>query len=148
MLIQIEKVLEPQELDTIRNGLATAVFGDGLATAGPRAKRVKKYLQLPSDSKVAIELGAIVTQALKRNPLFESAALPRRTTVPMFNRYETGMEYGLHLDDAIMGQLDRMRTDISCTLFLTDPATYGGGELLVEDLYGFHTVKLPAGNLV
>jgi len=148
MLIQIENVLESQELGTIRNGLASAAFGDGLATAGPRAKRVKKNLQLPSDSQAAIELGAIVTQALHRNALFNAAALPQRLSVPMFNRYETGMEYGLHLDDALMGKVNSMRTDIACTLFLTDPATYGGGDLVVEDLYGFHTVKLAAGNLI
>jgi PKHD-type hydroxylase len=148
MLIQVERVLGPQDLDTIRSGLASAAFVDGAATAGPRAKTVKRNLQLPPDSKVALELGAIVSQALQRNALFNSAALPRRISTPMFNRYESGMEYGQHLDEAFMGQVNPLRTDIACTLFLTDPAAYGGGELVIQDLYGIHSVKLPAGNMI
>lgn len=148
MLIQIDNVLAPQELDTIRAGLVGADFSDGAATAGPRAKRVKRNLQLPTDSTASVELGAIVSQALKRSVMFNSATLPQRISVPMFNRYETGMEYGQHLDDAFMGKEVRMRSDIACTLFLTDPAIYDGGELVIQDLYGFHTVKLPPGNLI
>ena len=152
MLIKIPDVLSPDEVRALRQRLQAATWIDGRATAGDLAAQCKANLQLPVDDREALALGDAVLQALGRCPAYHSAALPLRVLPPMFNRYEAGMTFGTHVDNAIRtmpgtGGL-RMRADVSTTLFLSDPDEYDGGELVVEDLYGTHTVKLPAGHMV
>ncbi|MGN6514541.1 MAG: Fe2+-dependent dioxygenase [Rhizomicrobium sp.] len=151
MIVRIPNLLTVEELAGIRERLAKAGWVDGRVTAGHQGAKVKANLQIAEDSEDARVLGAAVLRSLERNPLFLSAALPRHVYPPMFNRYEPGMTFGTHIDNAIRqvgGTPQRIRTDISATLFLNDPADYEGGELLVEDTYGAHSVKLPAGDLV
>lgn len=151
MLLHIPDVLTADQVRQGRAALDTADWVDGRVTAGPQSARVKDNSQLADDHPVARELGAMVLQALQRSPLFMSAALPHRVFPPMFNRYTGGQAFGSHVDNAIRqvpGTSLRIRTDLSATLFLCEPADYDGGELLVEDTYGVHAVKLPAGHLV
>jgi len=151
MLVTIPDVLTKEELGYIRQVLETTAWIDGRATAGDQAAKVKNNLQVPIDSPVAGELGQIILRALARNPTFTTAALPLRILPPMFNRYDVGMTFGAHVDGSIRalpGSGQRLRTDVSSTLFLTPPEDYDGGELVVHDTYGTHTIKLPAGHLV
>ena len=151
MIVRIPQVLTAEELANVRERLAKASWVDGRVTAGHQNVKVKSNLQLAEDSQDARELGAIVMRGLERNTLFMSAALPRHVYPPMFNRYEPGMNFGTHIDGAIRqigATSQRIRTVISATLFLNAPEDYEGGELLVEDTYGAHSVKLPAGDMV
>ncbi|HEY5337397.1 MAG TPA: Fe2+-dependent dioxygenase [Rhizomicrobium sp.] len=151
MLIQIPRLISPENVAQIRERLEGAAWVDGRVTAGPQSAQVKTNLQLPEDSAEARELGGIITRALERNALFMSAALPRIVYPPLFNKYETGMTFGAHIDNAIRQVPNtalRIRTDISATLFLSAPEDYDGGELLVEDTYGAHAVKLAAGDCI
>lgn len=151
MLVTIADVLKPDELAHIRGVLERTDWVDGRATAGDQAAKVKNNLQVPIDSPAAQELGQIILSALSRNPQFMSAVLPLRVLPPMFNRYDTGMTFGAHVDGSIRslpGSGQRLRTDVSSTLFLTPPEDYDGGELVVHDTYGTHSIKLPAGHLV
>ena len=112
---------------------------------------MKRNRQVKEGSPAARELGALVLAALERSPLFISAVLPQRVFPPLFNQYAEQMRFGSHVDNAIRpipGRAERLRTDVSATLFLSDPDSYDGGELVVEDTYGSHTVKLPAGDLI
>src|SRR5690349_5032317 len=141
MILRVPNLLITEELAAIRERLAKAEWVDGRVTAGHQGAKVKANLQIPEDSDDARAMGAIVLRALERNPLFLSGALPRHVYPPMFNRYEPGMTFGTHIDNAIrqIGTTPlRIRTDISATLFLNDPADYEGGELLIEDTYGAH----------
>lgn len=152
MLITIPDVLTPDELAHIRATLAASPWADGRETAGDLAARTKNNLQIPPESETARALGQIVLAALGRNPVYNSAALPLRVLPPMFNRYDPGMTFGLHTDNAIRtipgsGGM-RMRADVSSTLFLSDPEDYDGGALEVQDTYGVQRVKLPAGHMV
>jgi len=151
MLTTIEKVLTAEQVLAARQKLATAEWVDGRVTAGYQAQEVKRNAQLPENSPVAKELGEMVLARLARSPLFMAAALPLRVFPPMFNSYAGGQTFGTHVDTAIRqlattGQ--RIRTDLSATLFLTAPEDYDGGELIVEDSYGEKSVKLAAGDLV
>ncbi len=151
MLLRIPDVLSKEQVAHCRQILAGADWIDGRVTAGRGSAKVKKNTQLPEESAAALELGDIVLTALERNPLFVSGALPSRVFPPLFNRYGPGDGFGAHVDNAIRQGLDsetRIRTDLSCTLFLSDPDEYDGGELTVQDTYGAHSVKLPAGDLV
>ncbi|HTV01160.1 MAG TPA: Fe2+-dependent dioxygenase [Luteitalea sp.] len=151
MLIEIPEVLSTDQVATVRQRLTEAQWQDGKTTAGYQALQTKDNLQLPADSPVARELGDVILAALQRHPLFVSAALPLRILPPMFNAYRQGQAFGSHVDNAIRqvpGTGQRIRTDLSATLFLTPPEDYEGGELVVEDTYGVHAVKLPAGHLV
>jgi PKHD-type hydroxylase len=124
---------------------------DGRVTAGHQSARVKQNRQLPESHPIAEEIGDVILTALQRHPLFIAAALPLRVFPPLFNRYEGGESFGSHVDNSIRqinGTGHRIRTDLSATLFLSAPDEYDGGELLVEDTYGVHSVKLPAGHLV
>ena len=124
---------------------------DGRVTAGHRSEKVKDNLQVPEGHPVARQLGGIVLTALERNPLFLSAALPLKIVPPLFNRYEDGQTYGDHVDGAIRpvtGTPHRVRTDLSATLFISEPDEYDGGELVITDTFGTHRVKLPAGDLI
>jgi PKHD-type hydroxylase len=143
--------LTADEVARARQALAAADWVDGRVTAGHQSTRVKQNQQLPEDSPAARELGELIVRALQQNALFVAAALPLRVFPPLFNRYEGGGSFGNHVDNAIRqvpGTPLRLRTDLSATLFLTDPADYDGGELLIDDTYGVHSVKLPAGHLV
>ncbi|WP_433967002.1 Fe2+-dependent dioxygenase [Tunturiibacter gelidiferens] len=151
MLITIPDVLTASELKQARAALDAAEWVDGRVTAGYQAQSVKENLQLPEDHPVAARLGEMVLAALARSPLFMSAALPLRVFPPMFNRYTGGGHFGTHVDTAIRANAStgqRIRTDVSATLFLSEPHEYDGGELAVEDTYGVHSVKLPAGHMV
>lgn len=151
MLITIPDVLTSEQVKQMRAKLDAADWVDGKVTAGYQAQRVKDNQQLPEGSPLAVELGEIVLGGLARSPLFMSAALPLRVFPPMFNRYAGGGQFGTHVDTAIRQLVttgQRIRTDVSATLFLTAPEQYDGGELVVEDTYGSHRVKLPAGHMV
>jgi PKHD-type hydroxylase len=151
MLLRIPQVLSADELAQCRARLDGAAWVDGRVTAGRQSARVKENLQLAEDSAEARELGAIVLGALERNALFIAGALPHHVFPPLFNRYEPGMNFGAHVDNAIrqVGNTPhRIRTDISATLFISAPEDYDGGELTVEDTYGVHSVKLPAGDMI
>jgi PKHD-type hydroxylase len=147
MLLQIPSVLNEAQLQTLRKELAEADYEDGTATAGKVAREVKNNRQLPQASETSKRCAKLVVEALGRNAPFFSAALPHRIHGPVFNRYDGGMTYGDHVDNAIMGT-PSMRTDVAATLFISAPEDYDGGELMVHDSYGAHRIKLAAGNLI
>ena len=149
MLVHIEQVLTSDQLALCRERLAAQDWVDGRVTAGEQSARAKNNLQVPEDAPAARELGEMILSALGKNPAFVSAALPLRVFPPLFNRYDAGMAFDTHVDNAIRfaGPV-RFRTDVSATLCLTDPADYDGGELIVEDAYGEHAVKLAAGDMI
>ncbi len=148
MLVVIDKVLSEEELAHIRGKSASARFGDGRVTAGELAAQAKHNLQLPEGEAETRALARLVIEALQRNPLFVSAALPRTVYPPLFNRYLPGMDFGVHVDNAIRLGAATLRTDVSGTLFLSEPEDYEGGALIVEDTFGAQRVKLRAGDLV
>jgi PKHD-type hydroxylase len=151
MLLHVPGVLTPEQVAEMRRRLDATDWVDGRATVGLQGAQVKRNRQLDEFSPVGMELGRQVLAALARHPLYVSAALPLRTMPPLFNRYEGGEHYGLHIDGsvrAVPGTTLQMRTDLSCTLFLSEPEDYEGGELVIVDTYGTHDVKLPAGDLV
>lgn len=150
MLVQIPDVLSAQQVAHVRRRLDEAEWVDGRVTAGHQSRQVKDNQQLLEDHPVARELGGMIGESLARNPLFLAAALPLRVFPPLFNRYQGGQSFGNHVDNAIRQASGgaRLRTDLSATLFLAEPSEYDGGELLVEDTYGVHSVKLPAGHMV
>lgn len=149
MLLQIESVLSAEQVTHFRDRLALSDWVDGKVTAGEQSARAKRNLQVPEDAPVARELGEIILTQLGRNPEFIAAALPLKVFPPLFNRYDAGMAFDTHVDNAIRfaGPV-RYRTDISATLFLSDPDDYDGGELIIEDSFGEHAVKLPAGDMI
>ncbi|MBB1060278.1 Fe2+-dependent dioxygenase [Marilutibacter spongiae] len=155
MLMHIPDVLRPEEVAAMRDALGAADWTDGRATVGAQGAQVKHNLQLPDDAPLRQALGGQVLAALARNPLYFAAALPARTLPPRFNCYRGGGQYGFHVDGAVMGLATppgmpamHLRSDVSCTLFLSDPDSYDGGALVIHDTYGEHEVKLPAGDLV
>lgn len=151
MLIQIPDVLTAEQVAEARRLLASATWVDGKVTAGHQSARAKDNQQVPEGHPIAREVGDIVLHALQRHPLFIAAALPLHVFPPLFNRYSGGQSFGNHVDNAmrqVPGTSHWIRTDLSCTLFFTGPDEYDGGELVVEDTYGVHSVKLPAGHLV
>jgi PKHD-type hydroxylase len=151
MLLHIPRVLTESQLTRGRALLEDAKWVDGRTTAGHLSARAKHNLQVAEGTPEAREMGEVIVTALERTPLFMSAALPRRVFPPLFNRYEPGMAFGAHVDNAIRqvaGSPLRVRTDLSATLFLSRPDEYDGGELVVDDTYGAHSVKLPAGDLI
>ena len=149
MILHIPGVLSPDQVAHCRQVLQDAPWVDGRVTAGAQSGRVKNNLQAPEDSPEARALGDMILGALGRNEPFVSAALPLRVFPPLFNRYDAGMGFGAHIDNTIRfsGPV-RFRTDLSATLFLSEPDDYDGGELVVEDSFGEHAVKLPAGDMV
>lgn len=152
MLVTIPHILTREEVAHCRQALEAAAWADGRATTGEQSALVKFNLQIPEGSPVARELGEVILRALGRSPTFTSAALPFRVYPPMFNRYDVGMKFGAHVDNAIrvvpQSNGFRLRADVSSTLFLTDAAEYEGGELVVQDAYGEQRVKLDAGSMV
>ncbi|HEY0197367.1 MAG TPA: Fe2+-dependent dioxygenase [Rhodanobacter sp.] len=150
MLVHIPEVLTRAQAAQCRQALEAASWTDGRETVGAQGAQVKRNLQLPDASPLRQQLGRVVMEALARHPLYHAATLPLRTLPPRFNRYEGGGHYGFHVDGAVMALHDaqQLRSDISCTLFLSEPDDYDGGELIVSDTYGEHEVKLPAGDLI
>lgn len=151
MLVEIDRLFSAAELHTLRQQLLAQPWVDGKATAGVQSAQAKHNRQLDEDDPVARQLGGLILQRLSDNPLFMSAALPKRIYPPLFNRYGEGEGFGFHIDNAIRGikgVRERVRTDLSATLFLADPDSYDGGELVIRDTFGERQVKLPAGHLV
>ncbi|MEM5311353.1 Fe2+-dependent dioxygenase [Paraburkholderia sp. JHI869] len=152
MLVHVPDVLTPEQVHTLRARLDNAgdAWVDGRATAGWSGAPVKRNAQIAEHTPIARELGDMVLAAIERNPLFISAALPNQVYPPLFNRYEGGMTFGSHVDGAVrvLPNGVKLRTDVSCTLFLSSPDEYEGGELVVEDTYGVQEVKLPAGDMI
>jgi PKHD-type hydroxylase len=151
MLICVPDVLSKAEVAEFRAAMDVVAWEDGRSTAGSQSAMVKNNEQLPPDSDLSRQLGGRVIKALAANPLFISAAIPRHIFPPLFNRYGAGQHFGVHVDNAVRGDHltgTRIRTDLSVTLFLSEPDEYDGGELTVEDYCGSHEVKLPAGHLV
>ncbi len=151
MLIVIPEVFSKAEAGEIRRALDAAEWVDGKVTAGHQSAQAKFNSQIPEEHPVAKQAGELILRALGTNPLFRSAALPLRVFPPLFNRYAGGQTFGTHVDNAIRAHGatgGRIRTDLSCTLFFSEPDEYDGGELVVEDTYGSKSVKLPAGDMV
>jgi PKHD-type hydroxylase len=151
MLLQIPDLLSPAQVAEAREMLNAAEWVDGRITAGHQSARAKDNQQLRENDPSARRLGEVILEALGSNALFISAALPSRVFPPLFNRYQGGQSFGTHVDNAIRqvtGTGHRIRTDLSATLFFSNPDEYDGGELVVEDTYGTHSVKLPAGNMI
>jgi PKHD-type hydroxylase len=151
MLVEIPSLLTPDDVAQFRATLELAPWADGKLTAGYQSAIAKNNAQLPERCDESIRLGERVLEKLQRNLRFMSAALPARIYPPLFNRYAGGQSFGTHVDNAIRavpGTPQRIRTDLSATLFLSDPSEYDGGELLIEDTYGAQSVKLPAGHMI
>ena len=151
MLLHIPEVFTKAEVQGLRERLDAGPWTDGNMTSGHQSATAKRNLQLPEDSAEAKEMSALIVQALNANPMFVAAALPHTIFPPLFNRYEGGGEFGLHVDNAIRQQRGgpiRIRSDLSATLFLSEPEDYDGGELIVEEMYGRQSIRLPAGDLV
>ncbi len=151
MLVKVESVLTKEEVAHCRSILEGTQWVDGKITAGAQSALAKHNLQVPEDAPQARALGEIILRALARSPGFNSAAVPFRVFPPLFNRYDVGMKFGAHVDNAIRfiaGPNIRVRTDMSATLFLTEPSAYDGGELVIEDTYGEQSIKFAAGDMV
>jgi PKHD-type hydroxylase len=151
VLLPIPDILTSEQVAQARQMLDTAEWVDGRVTAGHQSSRAKDNLQIPEEHPAARRVGEMILNALGQNALFISAALPQRVFPPLFNRYEGGQSFGTHVDNAIRqvtGTAHRIRTDLSATVFLTRPNEYDGGELIVEDTYETHTIKLPAGHMI
>jgi PKHD-type hydroxylase len=148
MIISIANVLSEDELAALEAQLADGQFIDGKATAGWHARLVKHNTQLPSSDPAMPHLRSLVHQALMRNPLFQMVALPKAIGPILFSRYDVGMSYGSHVDNAFMGTDPKIRSDLSLTVFLRSPTTYEGGELVIETTQGEEAFKLDAGAMV
>ncbi len=151
MIHVIPDLLPPERLEQACRALVGARWVDGRATAGAQAQRVKDNQQLDQDDPLVAQLGNWILEALGRHELFLSAALPLKVLPPRFNRYAGGGSYGAHIDNAVFsvpGSPHRIRSDLSATLFFSDPDEYDGGELIVEDTYGTQRVKLPRGHML
>lgn len=151
MLLRIPALLTPKDVEQCRATLAQIDWQDGKATAGHLAMKVKDNQQLPLDSQAGLQMGNLILDRLGHNPLFLAAALPAKVLAPRFNRYAAGGTYGNHIDNALFnipGSAIRVRSDVSTTVFFSDPEEYDGGELVIEDLYGEQTVKLAAGDAI
>ena len=151
MLIEIPQVLTAEQVRQSRAKLDAARWIDGRVTAGHQSGKAKHNEQIGENDPVAIEIGDLITAELESNPLFIAAALPRKIFPPLFNRYAGGQDFGTHIDNAVRqvtGTEHRVRTDLSATLFLSEPGEYEGGELVVEDNFGVQRVKLSAGSMI
>jgi PKHD-type hydroxylase len=151
MLLAIPDVFTKDQTRELRALLDSAEWTDGRVTAGHQSAMTKQNSQIPEGHPIALKVGDIILKSLGANPLFRSAALPLRVFPPLFNRYAGGQTFGTHVDNAIRTHAasgQRIRTDLSCTLFFSEPDEYDGGDLVVEDTYGSKSVKLPAGSMV
>src|SRR5262245_19120739 len=151
MLLSIPDVLTAEQVMHCRQVLDKEEWVDGRVTAGHQSAKTKNNQQLPEDHPAARQLGDLIIEALQNSPLFMTSALPSKVFPPLFNRYQAGQSFGAHVDNAIRQVHDtphRVRTDLSATLFLSKPEEYDGGELVIEDTYGLHNIKLPAGQMI
>jgi len=151
MLLQIPDVLTKEQVREARALLDAAEWVDGRVTAGHQSARAKDNEQIPEHHPAAQKVGELIVSSLARNPLFRSAALPLHVFPPLFNRYSGGQSFGSHVDNAVRqvtGTAHQLRTDLSATLFLSEPGDYDGGELVVEDTFGVQSIKLEAGNMI
>ncbi len=151
MMLTIPDVLDAEQLRQCRAALEQATWADGRHTAGAQAARAKHNEQLPGSDPASVQIGNLILDLLGKHPQFIAGTLPLKVLPPAFNRYTGGGTYGHHIDNAVRnlpGTAHRVRTDISATLFFSEPDEYDGGELEVDDTYGTHSVKLPAGHLV
>ncbi|MDR9525594.1 Fe2+-dependent dioxygenase [Acinetobacter baumannii] len=151
MIHHIPNVLSKEQVQYFRNEMDKIEWVNGKVTAGTLSATVKRNQQLPEDHPLTHHLSNIILEALGTHPLFLSAAIPLDIIPPLFNRYENQESFGFHVDNSIRrirGTNERLRTDLSCTLFLSEPEEYEGGDLVVEDTYGYHEVKLPAGDMI
>ena len=149
MNFQVFRILEIHEVNRIDQALARQVFVDGKVTANGLAREVKRNLQVERSGPDLTDLDQIVLSGLRRHEAFQAFALPKRMMLPIFSRYESGMEYGWHVDDAVMGTgTQALRSDLAITIFLSDPASYVGGELILETSSGEQEIKLDAGEAV
>ncbi|MCX7587709.1 Fe2+-dependent dioxygenase [Phenylobacterium sp. 58.2.17] len=151
MMLHIPEVLTKAQVAELRRVIDAGDWVDGNATSGTQSALAKRNEQLPEGSEAARYAGEKILDALSRSPLFVTAALPQTVFPPLFNRYGGGQTFATHIDNSIRQSRDgsvRIRSDLSATLFLTEPEDYDGGELLVEDTYGVHEVKLPAGDMI
>ncbi|MBD1230468.1 Fe2+-dependent dioxygenase [Acinetobacter seifertii] len=150
MIHHIPNVLSKEQVQYFRNEMDKIEWVNGKVTAGTLSATVKRNQQLPEDHPLTHHLSNIILEALGTHP-FLSAAIPLDIIPPLFNRYENQESFGFHVDNSIRrirGTNERLRTDLSCTLFLSEPEEYEGGDLVVEDTYGYHEVKLPAGDMI
>jgi PKHD-type hydroxylase len=151
MILPVPDVLNAEQVRFFREVLEQAEWVDGRVTAGHQSAMAKANMQVPEEHPAARQLGDLVLAALGRSALFITAALPLKVFPPLFNCYRPGESFGTHIDNAIRqvsGSHERVRTDLSATLFLSQPDEYEGGELVVEDTYGTHSIKLPAGHMI
>ncbi len=155
MLVKIPGVLSKSQVIECREMLASTNWVDGKSTAGHQAKQCKQNLQLPQNDGIGLEIGQFILARLADNPVFTAATLPNKIFPPMFNCYQQGGTFGNHVDNAIRSftdtrsmQTTKIRTDVSATLFLSEPESYQGGELVIQDTYGEQRVKLAAGDMV
>ncbi|HYH10073.1 MAG TPA: Fe2+-dependent dioxygenase [Thermoanaerobaculia bacterium] len=151
MLLQIPDVLTKSQVRDARAVLDAAEWVDGRVTAGHQSARAKDNQQIAENHAAARQIGELIVAALARNPLFRSAALPLHVFPPLFNRYSGGQSFGAHVDNAVRqvsGTAHQLRTDLSATLFLSEPDEYDGGELVIEDTFGVQSVRLEAGNMI
>ncbi|MEG1488898.1 Fe2+-dependent dioxygenase [Acinetobacter sp.] len=151
MIHHIPNVLSKEQVAEFRQMMETANWVGGKVTAGTLSASVKQNQQLSEQDPLTHHLSELVIQAIWKNPVFQAAALPCQIIPPLFNRYDEHESFGFHVDNSIRlirGTAQQMRTDLSCTLFLSEPEEYDGGDLVIEDTYGYHEVKLPAGDVV
>jgi PKHD-type hydroxylase len=148
MLLVIPGVLQKEEVETVMRELTQGTYEDGRVSAGLVARDVKKNLQVKRDAEAAQKCAPLILEAMRRNGTFNAAAIPHRIHGPIFNRYDVGMTYGSHVDNAIMGEQASVRSDVSATLFLSQPDTYDGGELILQEHQTERRIKLPAGSMV
>jgi PKHD-type hydroxylase len=151
MLLQVPQVLDRAEVARLRALIDAAEWVDGNVTSGSQSALAKRNLQLPEDAEAARQGGKIILDALEKHPVFVAGALPLKVFPPLFNRYGPGHKFDLHVDNALRvkrGADFRIRSDLSATLFLSEPETYDGGELTIQDTFGLHSVKLGAGDMV
>jgi PKHD-type hydroxylase len=148
VLLQIPGVLSKDQLETVMRELGAGAYEDGRASAGLIAREVKNNLQVKRDAEAVKKCTPLILEALRRNATFYSIALPHRIHGPVFNRYDVGMTYGSHVDNAIMSDDRSVRSDVSATLFLSPPESYDGGELVLQEHQAERRIKLPAGSMV
>ncbi|MGC9641740.1 UNVERIFIED_CONTAM: Fe2+-dependent dioxygenase [Acinetobacter pittii] len=151
MIHHIPNVLNKDQVQFFRQEMDKAEWVNGKVTAGTLSATVKHNQQLPEEDPLTHQLSNIILDALGKHPLFLSAAIPLDIIPPLFNRYENHESFGFHVDNSIRlirGSNQRLRTDLSCTVFLSEPEEYEGGELVIEDTYGYHEIKLPAGDMI
>ena len=148
MLLTIKSVIDPDQLQVIQQALQQAPFIDGRSSAGKAAERVKNNQEVDQSTEMGKQLAQVIIGNLSHNETFKNAALPFRVATPFIAKYDQGMNYGFHIDDPVMGQENRFRCDVACTVFLNEPDAYDGGELVVRTSFGETKVKLAAGDAV